>query len=122
MVLRVRALLASAAIVAAFGPLAAVHAQTLPLDTATANAITAWHVAALNRVNPSYRDALTAMYSDQAVDPATVSAAATAKVTAEQAAVADLDRNSQALIENYYGQVATATFASVPVFSEANDN
>jgi hypothetical protein len=115
-------LLVSAAIVAAFGPLAAVHAQTATLDTATANAITAWHVAALNRVDPSLRDALAAMYADQALDPSVAASTATAKSTAEQDAVADIDRSSQALIENYYAQVAAATYASVPVFSEANDN
>lgn len=103
MVLPVRALLVSAAIVAAFGPLAAVHAQEIP--DATAAALMHWRTAALSRVDPSMHDAVAAMYADQPVDLAIINPAAAAKQVAEQAALIDLSKAEQVQIESYFAQV-----------------
>jgi hypothetical protein len=127
---RVRTLLVSAAFVAAFGPLAAVHAQTMPipdqttapvLDQATANAIAAWRAAALNHVDPSLRDTLAAVYADKPVDSSQLNGVMMAKAQAEQAAIGDLDGRSVALISNYYSAVSTAQYASLPITNEVND-
>lgn len=106
MVLRVRALLVSAAIVAALGPLAAVQAQQAP-DDETAAAIAHWRTATLARVDPTMHDFVAAMYADEAVDPSVMNAAAAAKQVAEQAALIDLSRSEQVVIQNYYSQVAS---------------
>jgi hypothetical protein len=128
--MRVRTLLVSAAFVAAFGPLAAVHAQTIPapnqitaptLDQATSQAIAAWRAAALNRIDPGLRDTLAAVYADKPVSSSQVNGVMMAKAQAEQAAMGDLDSASVALISNYYAAVSTAQYASLPVFSESND-
>lgn len=124
MILRIRALLASVALVAAFGPLAAVHAQSVTApDSATAAAIALWHDRALAHVAPALHDSLAAMYADQPIsDLAAANATAGAKALAEQAAMVELDPTSQQLIKNYYSQVETATFAGIPTFSESNDS
>lgn len=105
MVIRIRALLASAAIVAALGPLAAVQAQEVP--DATAAALAHWRASALARVDPSLHDVVAAMYMDQPVDPAVSNAAAAAKAVAEQAALLDLSKAEQVAIESYFSQVAS---------------
>lgn len=104
MVIRIRALLASAAIVAALGPLAAVQAQEVP--DATAAALAHWRASTLARVDPSLHDVVAAMYMDQPVDPAVSNAAAAAKAVAEQAALIDLSKAEQVAIESYFSQVA----------------
>jgi hypothetical protein len=122
MVFRVRALLASAALVAALGPLAAQAQSVTTPDSATATAIAQWHADALQHVAPAYHDPLAAMYADQPIsDPTTATGTAAAKIQAEQLGMADLDASSQALIEHYYAQVEIATFAGIPAFSESND-
>ena len=61
------------------------------------------------------------MYADQPVTDASVANnAAAAKAQAEQAAWAELDKTSQVLIENYFAQVETATYAGVPSLRESD--
>ena len=105
--LPLRTLLASAALFTAFGPLASVHAQAVTEpDPATAAAIAQWRSGALAHVDPASRDALAALYADQPVaDAAAANNAAGAKVQAEQAAWAELDKTSQALIQKYFAEV-----------------
>jgi hypothetical protein len=128
--MRVRTLLVSAAFVAALGPLAAVHAQTMPvpdqtlapvLDQPTAKAIADWRAAALNRIDPALRDTLAAVYADKTVDAAALNGVMTAKAQAEQTAMADLDSKSVALISSYYAAVSNAQYASLPATFETND-
>jgi hypothetical protein len=72
-------------------------------DAATAAALMQWRADALTRVNPAFHDAVAAMYADQPIQaPGTANAAAMAKAQAEQAALTDLDRSSQQLIERFF--------------------
>jgi hypothetical protein len=115
MVLRIHALFASAALVAALGVVAVVHAQeetpvgidaatSVPvgIDAATSAAIAQWRVQSLSLVNPALQDTVAAMYADRPVDPSMVNAASIARAQAEQAAWASLDKASMALIKNFY--------------------
>ena len=111
MVFRFRALLVSAAMFAAIAQSAAANAQEAPApyvpDAATVAALAEWRAGALAHVTPaSLHDAVAAMYADQPVSNLNaLNEAAAAKAQAEQAALADMDRSAQLLIEHYFSQV-----------------
>jgi hypothetical protein len=114
---RIRVILVFATLLAALGPFSAIHAQSVPVaDTATLAAIAEWRADALRRVDPAYHDVVAAMYTDQpvSVEAGTLNAAMQAKAQAEQAAIADLDKSSRALIETYYAAVEAAEFGGLP--------
>jgi hypothetical protein len=120
--LRIRALLVSAALVAALGVVAVVLAQeeetpVVP-DDATVAALVHWRTQALTLVTPSLQPAVAAMYADEAVDPSTANTASAAKTQAEQAAWAMLDKTSAHLIENYFSQVQGAQLVGATYNSE----
>ena len=103
--LRVRVLLVSAALVAAFGPLAAVQAAPTPQpDDATVAAIAKWRTATLAVVSPAFRDIVAATYNNQPLvaDSSQINDAMILKAQAEQVAWSTLDSASLALIEDYY--------------------
>jgi hypothetical protein len=106
----IRLMIVSAAVVAAFGPLAA-HAASLPNpDSATATAIATWRTNTVALVAPAYRDGVAATYMGKAlnVDAQTMNSLMVAKSKAETAAWATLDPASAALIVNYYEALQTA--------------
>jgi|SRR5579859_1756071 len=124
MILRMRALFASAGLVAALGVMTVVHADEIQVpspDAATITAITNWRADAVTRVTPSLQGAVAAMYADQPVDASLINAAAIARVPAEQAAWANLDAASASLISSYFDAVSTSTYASFPLTTENND-
>jgi hypothetical protein len=123
MVSRLRTVLLAAAMVAAFGPLAAVQAAPMPQpDDATSAAIVKWRTTAVTLVSPVYQDIVTATYADRPVaDTASFNDAMIARAQAEQTAFTQLDSASVTLIENYYAAVQTAVAAAAAPTPDLSD-
>lgn len=104
---RFRVIVATGAVLAALGPLAA-YAQVVPApDEATANAIATWRMATVASVDPAFHDVVAASYGQQS-DMDLSNEAVIKRAAAEQAAFATLDPASVALIEAYYASVQEA--------------
>jgi hypothetical protein len=115
MVVRIRALFVSAALVAALGVVAVVQAQEVsPLgpDEATAAAISQWRTQSLVSVSPGLQDAVAAMYAGRVVDPSIVNEAAMAKMQAEAQAWQALDKSTARLIKDYFSQSVAESLSS----------
>lgn len=101
---RLRMLLASGALIAAFGPLAAHATPTPAADPSTSDAINNWRAHALALVPAVYQDVVAGSYTDEVVtnDPKWFNKAMVARAAAESSAFAQLDTQSIALIEAYF--------------------
>lgn len=104
--LRFRAIIASAALAATLGPLAAHAQEPSKLNADTAAAIAAWRKASVALVDAPFREIVADSYTGQASTSNAdwFSKAMSRRAVAEQTAFASLDPATASLITAYYEQ------------------